>query len=76
MATGRYAHRRSKQTQVPSGGLLLSQPAGGGAAATAPQRLGWHGSSHAQSLSFAHELAPEAPPLDGTDRVALTSMLW
>ncbi len=71
VATGRYAHRRSKQTQVPSGGLLLSQPAGGGAAATAPQRLGWHGSSHAQSLSFAHEVAPEAPPLDGTDGFAL-----
>jgi hypothetical protein len=71
VAAGRYAHRRSKQTQVPSGGTLLSQPAAGGAAAAATQRLGRHGSSHAQSLSTAHGAAAEAPPLDGADEVAL-----
>jgi hypothetical protein len=40
VAAGRYAHWRSKQTQVPSGGTLLSQPAAGGAADAATQRLG------------------------------------
>lgn len=61
---GRYAHRRSKQTQVPSGGMLLSHAVGGGAVAAATQRFGRHGSSHAQSVSFAHEAAPDAPSLD------------
>jgi hypothetical protein len=40
VAAGRYAHRRSMQTQVPSGGTLLLQPAAGGAADAATQRLG------------------------------------
>ena len=71
VAAGRYAHRRSKQTQVPSGGTLLSQPADGGAADAATQRFGRHGSSHAQSLSFAHEAAAEVGPPDGADGMAL-----
>jgi hypothetical protein len=70
LASGRYAHWRSKQTQVPSGGVLLSHPVGGGAEAAATQRFGRHGSSHAQSLSFAHGAAPDAPSLDAADGVA------
>src|SRR5687768_12155752 len=70
LASGRYAHWRSKQTQVPSGGVLLSHPVGGGAEAAATQRFGRHGSSHAQSLSFAHGAAPDAPSLDAAGGVA------
>ena len=68
------AHWRSKQTQVPSGGMLLSHPVGGGAEAAATQRFGRHGSSHAQSLSFAHGATPDAPSLDAADGVALGSV--
>jgi len=64
LAAGRYAHWRSKQTQVPSGGMLLSHVVGGGAEAATTQRFGRHGSSHAQSVSFAHEAARDAPSLD------------
>ena len=70
VASGRYAHRRSKQTQVPSGGTLLSQPTAGGEAAAATQRLGRHGSSQAQSLSFAHDAAARASVPDGVGGVA------
>ena len=70
VALGRYAHRRSKQTQFPSGGTLLSQPTAGGEAAAATQRLGRHGSSQAQSLSFAHDAAARASAPDGVGGVA------
>jgi hypothetical protein len=70
LAAGRYAHWRSKQTQVPSGGMLLSHAVGAGAEAAATQRFGRHGSSHAQSVSFAHEAAPDPPSLDGAAGVA------
>src|SRR5688572_29110180 len=70
VALGRYTHRRSKQTQVPSGGTLLSQPTAGGEAAAAMQRLGTHGSSQAQSVSLAHDAAARASAPDGVGGVA------
>jgi hypothetical protein len=48
----------------------LSQPTAGGEAAAATQRLGTHGSSQAQSLSFAHDAAARASAPDGVGGVA------
>ncbi|HTE55121.1 MAG TPA: hypothetical protein VK698_29920 [Kofleriaceae bacterium] len=53
--------------------MLLSHVVGGGAEAAATQRFGRHGSSHAQSVSFAHEAARDAPSLDAAAGVAAGS---